>query len=143
MEKIIPDGTEVLIFNYIANWGSKQDEEHYIKGVIESSEELEEPTMHGSPWMIRFYKVKGEDNKFYYGTYDTGINGCNYIRTIPDHINKIKHKIKKNCEEINRLNDENFELYEQIVKLNREASNKPYIRSKSSESKICFRKRHI
>ena len=57
MEKIIPDGTEVLIFNYIANWGSKQDEEHYIKGVIESSEELEEPTMHGSPTMEHMIQV--------------------------------------------------------------------------------------
>lgn len=120
MDKIIQPGTEVLIFNYNPNWGPKQDEELYIKGIVESSEILEEPTMHGSPWMIRFYKVIGEDNDIYYGTYDVNIKGSHYFRTIPDHIDKVKHKIKDNCEQINKLNHDNLELYELISKLNYE-----------------------
>lgn len=143
MEKIIPDGTEVLIFKYAPSWEQKQEEARFIKGVIESSEILEKPTMHGSPWMIRFYKVIGEDNDIYYGTYDTNIKGSHYFRTIPDHINKIKQKIKNNYEQINKLNNDNFELCELMMKLNEDLYKKekitdktekePYIRFKSLE----------
>ena len=118
MEKIIPNGTKVLIFNYIPNWGPKQDEERFIRGVIEDSEILEEETMHGSTWTKRFYRVLGEDNEIYYGTYDVGSRGSHYIRTVEDHINHIKNKITSNCEKINELNNKNYDLLKLITTLN-------------------------
>ena len=118
MDKIIPNGTEVLIFNYVPNWGPKQDEERFIRGIVEDSEIIEEETMHGTPWTKRFYRVLGEDNDIYYGTYDVASKGSHYIRTIEDHIKHIKNKITSNCEKINTLNNNNYDLLKLITTLN-------------------------
>lgn len=119
MEKNVPIGTEVLIFRYNPSLGPNQDEERYIRGRIESSEIIEESTMHGSPWDIRYYKVLGEDNKTYYGTYDRGLRGQHYFRSIEDHINHVRNKIKSNNEEISKLNDENIKLFDLITDLSK------------------------
>ena len=124
MDKVIPNGTEVLIFNYIPNWGPKQDEERFIRGVIKDSEIIDEPDLHGSSWNVRFYCVLGEDGDTYHGTYDQGMIGSHYFRTIEDHIDHIKRKIKDNYNKINELNDQNFELFELISSL-RENQNTP------------------
>ena len=119
MNKDIPIGTEVLIFKYNSSLGPNQDEEHFIKGRIENSEIREETTMHGSPWNIRYYKVLGEDNNTYYGTYDMGLSGYYYFRSIEDHINHIRNTIKSNNKKINELNEKNLELCDLITDLSR------------------------
>lgn len=117
MEKNVPIGTEVLIFRYNPSLGLNQDEGKYIIGRIESSAIMKESTMHESPWDTRLYTVLGEDNKIYYGTYDTG-KGY-YFRSIEDHINHIRNKIKSNNEKISKLNEENIKLFDLITDLSR------------------------
>ena len=124
MEKIVPNGTEVLIFKYNPCLGPNQDEERFIRGRIESSEIIEESTMHGSPWDIRVFKVLGEDNKTYYGTYDRGLRGQHYFRSVEDHINLIRNKIKSNNEEISKLNEDNIKLFDLITDLSKIAYEK-------------------
>lgn len=119
MDKIIPNGTEVLIFNYRLNQRPKIDEELYVKGIVESSEILEEEDeiIQGKPWRKRFYKVLGEDNDIYYATYGFDVRGSHFIRTVEDHINHIKNKIKSNEEEIKNLNEDNIKLYNLMTHL--------------------------
>ena len=117
MNKNVPIGTKVLIFRYNPSLGPNQDEEKFIRGIIESSEIVEESTMHGSPWDIRFFKVLGEDNNTYYGTYDTGLRGQYYFRSIKDHINHVRNKIKLNNEKISELNEDNIRLLDLITDL--------------------------
>lgn len=118
MEKIIPNGTKVLIFEYNATLGVYQNENKFIKGTVCDSETVEEQTMHGSPWCVTVYKVLGEDGKCYIGNYDSRISGKHYFRTIEDHIVHLTKQIKNNCAKINQLNNKNCQLYELIRNLN-------------------------
>ena len=133
MDKNVPIGTEVLIFRYNPSLGPNQDEERFIRGRIESSEIIEESTMHGSPWDIRFFKVLGEDNKTYYGTYDRGLRGQHYFRSVEDHINLIRNKIKSNNEEISKLNEDNIKLFDLITDLSKIIYEKHEIELKPEE----------
>lgn len=47
---IIPNGTEVLIFKYFREWGTSQNDEDYIIGIVQSSEKSDDLSYHGSPW---------------------------------------------------------------------------------------------
>ena len=140
MEKIIPNGTKVLIFNYNPSYSPKQDERHLIMGIIKESETKEISTLHGSPWNVQAYKVLGEDGTLYYGTYDKGIVGNNYFRTIEDHIEFIKNIIKSNYETISELNDKNIDLYDYIENLTdtlyeQESDNETYEETNTKEFK--------
>lgn len=117
MDKIVPNGTEVLIFNYVLNTGPKLDEEIFTRGIILSSEVLEEPSIYGDSFKMRFYKVLGEDNKIYYGTYDVANKGSHYFLSIEDHINHVRNKIISNSKTINKLNEDNIKLFDLITDL--------------------------
>ena len=140
MDKNVPIGTEVLIFRYNPSLGPNQDEERFIRGRIESSEIIGETTMHESTWDIRYYKVLGEDNKTYYGTYNTGLRGHHYFRSIEDHINHVRNKMISNNEEIIKLNEENIKLFDLITDLSKivykknesELSPEEYLRERES-----------
>lgn len=58
--KIIPNGTEVLIYKYVREW-NKQDDENYIVGIVQSSKTSDDLSYHGSPWYEQIYEVLGED----------------------------------------------------------------------------------
>ena len=79
MEKIIPNGTEVLIFKYIREWGPNQDDENYTVGTIQSSKTSDDLSVHGSPYYVQIYEVLGTDGKKYIGTYGTGLIGNSFF----------------------------------------------------------------
>lgn len=105
---IIPNGTEVLIFEYIREWGPRQDDENYIsKGIIKSSKQSEDLSYHGSPCYIQIYEVLGEDGKKYTGTYGNGsvLIGNMFFRTKEHQINVLNLKISDNEEKILKLKE--------------------------------------
>lgn len=114
MEKVIPNGTEVLIFKYIREWGPNQDEEHYLIGTIESSEESDDLSYHGSPWYEQIYTVVGQDGKKYIGCYGSGLIGRNFFRTKEDHIKVLEARIQMNEEKIVDIQNQNQKYQEQI-----------------------------
>lgn len=114
MKEIIPNGTEVLIFKYVSGLGPKQDDEHYILGIILSSEMSENLSYHGSSWHERIYTVLGKDGNKYIGTYGTGLLGNSFFRTREDHVEILKRKILNNIESISMLQEENVEYNNQI-----------------------------
>ena len=114
MEKIIPNGTKVLIYKYIREWGPNQDDENYIVGTIQSSKTSDDLSTHGSPYYVQIYEVLGTDGKKYIGTYGTGLIGNSFFRTIQDHINFLKRKISRNNESILELQEKNNEYKNQI-----------------------------
>ena len=113
-EKIIPNGTEVLIF-----FNSKNDyeEERFIKGVIISSKESEDLSYHGSPWYIQIYKIKGENGQIYEATHQSPLFGAFYIRTIEGYLAYLEYKIKENKKKINDIENENMNLSNIITSL--------------------------
>lgn len=100
MKKIIPNGTEVLIFKYVREWKLNQDDEHYIFGVVQSSKKSDDLSCRGSLWYEQIYEVLGEDGNKYIGTYDRGLIGDSFFRTRDDHIEALKRKISNNNESI-------------------------------------------
>ena len=114
MEEIIPNGTEVLIFRYIREWKTKQDDEHFIMGIIQSSNESDDLSHHGSSYYEQIYKVLGVDGKKYIGTYGHGLTGNYIFRTREDYIRVLKNKIKNNNEEILKIQSKNDEYENQI-----------------------------
>lgn len=107
MKKIVPNGTQVLIFKYVREWGSNQDNEHFISGIITSSKESEDLSYHGSPYFEQIYKVLGEDGKEYYGTYGNGLVGNAFFRTIADHTAYLESVISRNNQQIENLENKN------------------------------------
>lgn len=103
---IIPDGTEVLIFNQIK--GCDLDNKKYIKGKIIGQKESEKRFKRGIPWCDKLYIVRGSDNEYYIGKYGSAIEGY-YFKTIEDYITHIFEIIEGNCKKINDLNSENNE----------------------------------
>lgn len=117
MNKIIPSGTEVLIFNYIREWGPNQNEDNFIFGTVIDSKNTDFDSIHGSPWNIQVYIVLGEDGKIYKGTYNTGIASSFYFRTMDDHIKRLYSKISSNCEMINNIKEDNYRNFKLISEL--------------------------
>ena len=128
MEKILENGTEVLIFNYISGWGLEQDMEHYIRGTIIKSEMSEDLSYHGSPWNVINYTVLGEDGIEYFGNYGKHTLGRNFFMTEEDYIELCKQKAEKEARDIlanhlypfemvkerfinNNMTDEEFEQF--------------------------------
>ena len=117
MEKIIPNGTQVLIFKYIREWGPNQDDEHFTVGSVQRSKPSNDLSHHGSPWCVQIYEVLGNDGIIYTGTYGTGLVGNNFFRTKEDHIEILKRKISSNEETIFQLQAKNADYNEQINSL--------------------------
>ncbi len=116
MDKILENGTEVLIFNYISG-GLYKDMEHYIRGNIIKSEMSDDLSYHGSPWYVVNYTVLGEDGNEYFGNYGEHTLGDNYFMTEEDYINYLKGSIQINNERILKIKEENNELEEMIKKV--------------------------
>lgn len=107
MDKELNIGDEVLIFNYIPEWGIQQNYEQFIKGKVIKSEMSDNLSYHGSSWHVKNYRVLGEDDKEYYGNYKHPHLGNSFFMTIEDYIYYLKSKIINNKEEILKLNIEN------------------------------------
>ena len=107
MEKILSNGTEVLIFKYISAWGPNQDDENYIIGTIQSSKKSNDLSIHGSSYTVQVYEVLGNDGRIYIGTYGSGLIGNSFFRTLEDHIKALKSKISRNEEQIMKLEVKN------------------------------------
>lgn len=117
MEKIIPNGTEVLIFKYISEWGPNQDDENYVVGIVQSSKTSDDLSIHGSSHYVQIYEVLGNDGNRYTGTYGNGFVGNSFFRTREDHIEILKRKISHNKETITKLQEKNSEYINQISSL--------------------------
>lgn len=118
MSKIIPNGTEVLIFENNENTSYNcLDETNFIKGIIISSKESDDLSHHGSPWYVQIYTIIGENGYTYNATYGSAVINNFYIRTVKDHIKHIKQVIKNNKDKINVLNEQNYDLINTINSL--------------------------
>ncbi len=116
-EKIVPDGTEVFVFNYVDGWGCDQDYDHFIKGTIKSSEWSHDLSYHGSSWYKRIYTVIDQDGVEHYGCYGSGMLGDCFIMTKNSYIAYLERQINANQEAINKLVDKNEELNKKIVQV--------------------------
>ena len=99
MDKIISNGTEVLIFSESKNNDSKiLEKKKSIKGVIISSKKSEDLSYHGSPWYEQIYTVLGYNGKTYEATYGSSnsLIGNVYILTVDHYIKYINHLIEEN-----------------------------------------------
>ena len=114
MEKMLENGTEVLIFKYISGWGLNQDIKHYIRGTIIKSEMSKDLSHHGSPWNVINYTVLGEDEIEYFGNYGHHTLGSSFFMTEEDYVCYLNRKIELNNEKIIEIENENNELEELI-----------------------------
>ena len=131
MKEIIPNGTNVLIFNKVDSQGIN-DETKFIKGVIIDSRESQDLAYHGSSWYEQIYKVQGEDGKIYTGTYGSAFVGDFYIRTLSDYLKRIRFLIEDNHKKINDLNTKNAILNNILLSLipdKKEENNKDSVQS--------------
>jgi len=117
MEKIIPNGTEVLIFKYVREWGPNQDDENYVVGIVQSSKTSDDLSIHGSSHYVQIYEVLGNDGNRYTGTYGNGLIGNSFFRTKGDQVEILKRKISHNKETITKLQEKNNEYIKQISSL--------------------------
>ena len=115
-EKIVPNGTEVFIFNYISSWDD-QDYEHFIKGTIKSSEWSDDLSHHGSSWYRRIYTVIGEDGREYIGCYGNGLLGSSFFMTKNHYLAYLQRQIDRNQESINKLVEKNEAINKKIVQV--------------------------
>ena len=113
MKSIIPDNTEVLIFNSNRHAAGEVDT-IFIKGTITSSIESEDLSQHGSPWYEQIYYVLGEDENVYSGTYKTPIIGRHYFMTVEDYKQRLADMIKLNNGTIKDIQDKNKEYQNMI-----------------------------
>ena len=114
MNKELNIGDEVLIFKYIPEWGLHQDYEHFIRGFVVKSENLDDLSYHGSPWYKMNYIVLGEDEKIYFGNYQLPHLGNSFFMTDEDYIYYLKNKLKNNKEKILEITTENKKIQEMI-----------------------------
>lgn len=119
--EIIPNGTEVLIFKYVREWGPNQDDENYIIGTVQSSKTSDDLSYHGSSWYEQTYEVLGEDGKIYCGNYGRGCIGNSFFRTKEEHISVLKSRINNNEQEILKLKEKNDRYFRTISKLENES----------------------
>lgn len=123
MDKIIQNGTEVLIFYDFKGLGRGSNERDFVKGVVVSSRESNDLSYHGSAWYEQIYNVVDENGRNYEATYGNAYVGSFFIRTIEHHMAMIKSRISDNSEEICALNKENDELngtLEELARIKKE-----------------------
>lgn len=108
MDKIIPNGEEVLLFR------ESQDIHHrnvnktkYIKGVVVSSKDSENLSYHGSEWYERIYTIIDDEGKSYEATHNIAYIGPFYIRTIKEHIVNLREAIQDNYDKMRELYADN------------------------------------
>ena len=116
MKKIIPNGTNVLIFNKTDSQ-EKKDETKFIKGVIINSWKSDDLVYQGISWNEQIYEVQGADEKIYKVTYGNAIIGDFYIKTLSDYLKRIRSLIENNRERINDLNTKNAILTNVLLSL--------------------------
>ena len=119
MDKIIPNGEEVLIFYDFKGQSRGANEREFVKGVVVNSRESNDLSYHGSAWYEQIYNVIDENGRNYEATYGNAYVGSFFIRTIEHHMSVIKSKIADNNEEICALNKENGELNATLEELAR------------------------
>ena len=112
MNNRIKNNTEVLIFNYIPEWGINQDITHFIRGKIINSEVSEYNFGNGTTLVN--YTVLGEDNNEYYGNYNYHYVGNSFFLTEEDYIAFLQKRINLNKDEQLKLEQENQE-YKKII----------------------------
>ena len=110
-EKIIPNGTEVYVFN---KYGHKT--KPIMKGIVVSSKDSGNLSQHGSPWSVQVYDVQGENGIEYFGAYGNDLYNY-YFRTKENYINYLNWLISCNNNQIKELKKENNELRE-LMKTN-------------------------
>ncbi len=106
MKKIIPNGTNVLIFNKTDSQ-EKNDETKFIKGVIINSWKADDLVYQEISWNGQIYEVQGEDGKIYKVTYGNAIIGDFYIKTLVDYLKHVRSLMENNREKIDDLNTKN------------------------------------
>lgn len=79
----------------------------FFKGVIISSKESLDLSYHRSPWYEQIYTIIDEDGKEYTATYGNAFISSFFIRTMEDHIERVKYSIQDNNKKIDDLNKEN------------------------------------
>ena len=126
MDTILPLGTEVLIFN-IKNM-KEYEKEDYIKGKVIGYQETDNLLHHGSGWYELMYRILGDDGKTYLCLYKSSFNclTCYYIATEEDYekglefrIEMNNKKVKELTKEINKINEYNNILANEISKINK------------------------
>lgn len=113
-KKLIENGTEVLIFEYIKGMGPNQNEEHFIKGTIKACRTTNNLSYYDGYWYEAIYEVLGNDGNTYIGPYGNIGIGDSFFRTKEDHIKALQRKISKNEEETIKLQEQNIEYKKQI-----------------------------
>ena len=113
----VPNGTEVLIFDYISEWGTDQNYDRYIKGKIIKCELSDDLSYHGSSWHVYNYTVLGEDGREYFGNYGSPVLGGHFFLTKEGLIKVFKNKMAWNQRNIDKLVKENEEYEKKILKL--------------------------
>lgn len=132
MKNIIPNNTEVLIFNSNMDFNSQLDTT-LIEGKVISSHESDDLSQHGSPWIEQIYSVQGEDGNIYKGTYESPIIGSHYFMTIEDFKKNIVNRIQYNNEVIKDLQIKNKEYLNIIEKFDKKElceSEKQFVKHK-------------
>lgn len=108
MDKIIPNGEEVLLFHKIQDIHHRNvNKTKYIKGVVISSRYSENLSYHGSEWYERIYTVIDDEGKSYEATHNIAYIGPFYIRTIKEHIVNLREAIQDNYDKMKELYADN------------------------------------
>lgn len=124
MEKILPNGTEVLIFQ---NRRIEGNDYEYTKGVVVSSELSDDLSRHGSPWYEQIYTVEDKEGNKYRGCHGQGVSGDSYFRTQLEQVEFLQYQIERNNDKIKKLQGENYEITTMINSINNEYN--PQIKS--------------
>lgn len=104
MDKIIPNGEEVLLFHKTQDIHHRNvNKTKYIKGVVISSRDSENLSYHGSEWYERIYTVIDDEGRNYEATHNGAYVGPFYIRTIKEHIVNLKEAIQDNYDKMKEL----------------------------------------
>lgn len=110
--KMLPKGTEVLVFKYTKFKGEVSNDEYYIRGIVESCTINEESDL--TPSILT---VLGEDGCEYWGSYGAPILGNSFFRTKEDQIEYLQERIARNNDYIQDLHDLNTRYNESIEEI--------------------------
>ena len=117
MNKVMPNGTEVLIFKNTSN-DIHQDTMRFIKGMIIGSYEEKEDIAEDISLYHHIYTVFGEDAEEYKATYGYAHKGDFFIRTIEEHIEYLTNALYNNNYKVEELKSINNMIKETILHLN-------------------------
>ena len=119
MKDVIPNGTQVLIFNDLKKGESESlGDLDYVKGTVVSSLDCE-----NNLYEI-VYNVIDETGRSYLATYGSSAIGPFFIRTGADYTNYIRARLMYNNDKISCLNRENEVLNKILENLSNDIINK-------------------